>query len=74
MQSFFAKPTPRRVVEYIYNQILFEHETGGRCYRYQLPPGLSISFANEVVDRLCDYIHDADIIELNNGWILIEWS
>jgi hypothetical protein len=74
MQSFFAKPTPRRVVEYIYNQILLEHETGGRCYRYQLPPGVSISFANEVVDKLCDYIHDADMIEVNRGWIMIEWS
>lgn len=74
MQSFFAIPTPRRVVEHIYNQILYEHETGGRAYRYQLPPGVSISFANEVVDRLSEYVHDADIIELNHGWIVIEWS
>lgn len=74
MQSFFAKPTPRRVVEYIYSQILYEHETGGRGYRYQLPPGVSISFANEVVERLSEYVHDADIIELNQGYIIVEWS
>jgi hypothetical protein len=74
MQSFFAKPTPRRVVQYIYNQIMLVHESGGREYRYQLPPGLSISFANEVVERLSEYVHDAEIIELNNDWIVIEWS
>jgi hypothetical protein len=74
MESFFEKPTPRRVVEHIYNQIILEHETGGGFYRYQLPPRVSISFANEVVERLCEYIHDADIIELNHGWIMIEWS
>lgn len=74
MQSFFAKPTPRRVADYIYNQLLLEHETGGRCYRYQLPPGLSISFAHEVIDQLLYSVHDADMIELIHNCIVIEWS
>lgn len=74
MQSFFAKPTPRRVVDHIYSQLIFEHETGGRSYRYPLPPGVSISFVNEVIERLCHYVHDADIIELQPGYIVIEWS
>lgn len=74
MQSFFARPTPRLVAQHVYNQLIFVHETGGREFRYQLPPGSSISFTNEVVEQLCHYVHDADIIEIHNGWILIEWS
>jgi hypothetical protein len=74
MQSFFAKPTPSRVADYIYEQVILEHETGGRCYRYQLPPGLSISFVNEVIDRLSYTVHDADMIQLMHNWIVIEWS
>ena len=74
MQNFFAKPTPTKIADYIYNQVVHVHETGGRGYRYLVPPELSISFVNEVIDRLCDYIHDADIIELNHGYIVIDWS
>jgi hypothetical protein len=74
MDRFFAKPTPQKIVEYIYAQILFVHETGGKTYRYLIPPELSISFINDVIDKLCDYIHDADIIELNHGYIVIDWS
>jgi len=73
MQSFFAEPTPIRVARYIYNQVLFMHETGGRVYRHELPPEATISFANEVIEQLCHYVHDAEIIELNRGWIVIEW-
>jgi len=74
MESFFAKPTLRSIVEHIYHEIIAEHEGGGREFRYQLPPGVSRSFANDVVDRLGHYIHDADVIELNSDWIVIEWS
>jgi hypothetical protein len=74
MERFFAKPTPQKIVEYIYSQVLLVHETGGNGYRYLIPPELSISFVNDVIDKLCDYIHDADIIELNHGYIVIDWS
>ena len=74
MQTFFAKPTPAKIAEHIYHQVIAVHETGGRGYRYRIPPELSISFVNDVIDRLCDYIHDADLIELNCGYIVVDWS
>lgn len=73
MERFFAKPTPTIVAEKIYNQIIHVHESGGRSYRYPVS-NFSISFINEVIDRLCDYVHDAEVIELNHGYITIEWS
>lgn len=74
MESFFAKPTPQTVVEYIYSQVIFVHETGGKSYKYPVLGTLSISFINDVIDRLCDYVHDADMIEYRNDHIAIDWS
>ena len=74
MQRFFSNPTPQKIVDYIYSQILLVHETGGKRYRYPIPATVSISLINDVIDRLSEYIHDADIIELNNGYIAIDWS
>jgi hypothetical protein len=73
MENFFSKPTPKKVAETIYDNIILAHETGGRSYRYPVS-NFSISFINEVIDRLSEYIHDADIVELNHGYIVIEWS
>lgn len=74
MQTFFAKPTPEGIAEYIYNQVILVHETGGRTYRYKIPHGLTLSFVNEVIDRLYEFLHDAESIQLSNGAILIDWS
>ena len=74
MQSFFAKPTPQKIAEHIYHQVIAAHETGGREYRYPIPAGLSISFINEVIDRLGEYLLDVDIIEYDMGYIVIDWS
>lgn len=74
MQNFFGKPTPAKIAECIYNEVIHVHETGGKTYRYYISPNLSISFVNDVIDRLCDYIHDADAIQLLNGYIVIDWS
>ena len=74
MERFFAKPTPEKVAEHIYHQVIATHETGGREYRYKIPAGLSISFVNDVIDRLSEYLLDVDVIELNSGYIVIDWS
>lgn len=74
MENFFGKPTPANVAQHIYNQIIYVHETGGKTYRYPISSDLSISFVNDVIDRLCEYIHDADTIELLCGYIVIDWS
>ena len=74
MQTFFVKPNPYRVAEHIYCNVIFVCETGGRSYKYKFPDGLSISFMNEVIDKLSEYLLDVDIIELNNGYVLIDWS
>jgi hypothetical protein len=74
MEFFFAKPTPTKVAEDIYHQVIAISETGGRSYRYKIPQGMSISFVNDVIDRLCEYIHDADLIQLIHGYIVIDWS
>lgn len=73
METFFAKPTPKKVAERIYNEVILVHETGGRSYRYPVS-NFSISFINEVIDRLSEYVHDADVVELEYGYIVIEWS
>ena len=73
MELFFAKPTPERIAEYIYNQVILTHETGGKSYYYKLHDSMSISFVNDVIDRLCYYLHDADIIDLFSGYIVVEW-
>lgn len=74
MERFFAKPTPSKIADYIYNEVIHIHETGGKSYRYRIPDGMSISFINDVIDRLCYCLHDADIIDLFNGYIVIDWS
>ena len=74
MQRVFARPTPERIADYIYGQVVTTHESGGREYRYPVPQGMSISFVNEVIDRLGEMLLDVDIIELNHGYIVIDWS
>jgi hypothetical protein len=73
MEKFFSKPTPEKVAESIYHQIIASHETGGRQYTYRIPPELSISFINEVIDKLSAYTLDI-WIELYNGFLVIDWS
>lgn len=74
MEQFFTKPTAEKIAEYVYNQVIYIHETGGRGYLYKIPQGLSISFINDVIDILSKYLLDADVIELNSGYIVIDWS
>lgn len=74
MEFFFAKPTPEKIAEHIYCQVIATHECGGREYRYKIPQGMSISFVNDVIDRLSEYLLDVDVIELNSGYIVIDWS
>jgi hypothetical protein len=74
MQSFFTKPTPQDVSSYIYNQVIARHEIGGKSYVYKIPNGMSISFVNEVIERLGEYLLDVDVIELSGGCIMIDWS
>ncbi len=74
MQTFFAKPTPQKIAEHIYHHVIAVHETGGREYRYKIPPGLSISFVNEVIERLGEFLLDVDVIEIVHGCIVIDWS
>lgn len=73
MEKFFSRPSSKKLAEIIYNELIFVHETGGKSYRFLIPDSFSISFINEVIERLCDYIHDAEIIQLHNGYIIIEW-
>ncbi len=74
MQTFFAKPTPEKLAEHIYHLVISTHETGGREVRYTVPRGLSISFVNEVIDRLGEFLLDVDVIEYEMGQIVIDWS
>lgn len=74
MEKFFKKPTPMSIAYQIYNQTIFECETGGKTYSYDIPQWMSISFINEVIDILSEFIHDADIIELVCNKIVIDWS
>lgn len=74
MQNFFAKPTPEKIAYYIYSCVISAHESGSSEYRYNIPPEFSISFINEVIERLGEFLLDVDVIELNNGYILVDWS
>jgi len=74
MEKFFGKPTPQKIVEGIYSQIIFVHETGGSKYRYQIPNWMSNTFITEVIDRLSELLLDVDILENKNGYIVIDWS
>lgn len=73
MEQFFSKPTPEKIAEHIYHQVIATHETGGRQYSYRLPHGLPISFVNEVIDKLSVYTLDI-WIELYNGFLVVDWS
>ncbi len=73
METFFAKPTPGGIADYIYNQVLLVHETGGRSFYYKIHDSMSISFVNDIINTLSYSLHDADIIDLFNGYIVIEW-
>jgi hypothetical protein len=74
MELFFSRPVPIKIAEEIYHKVISIHETGGRTYRYKISQEMSISFVNDVIDRLCEYIHDADLIQLIHGYIVIDWS
>lgn len=74
MQRYLKVPDANYITEYIYNQIIYIHETGGNCYSYRIPYGLSISIINDVIDKLSDRLMDADGIELMNGYLFIDWS
>jgi len=74
MESFFAKPTPEKIANFIYCQILVHHEMGLRGYRYEIPNGMSVSFVNEIIDCLGYYILDVDTVELQKGYIVVDWS
>lgn len=74
MDKFFAKPNPQKIAEHIYCEILAVHESGGRSYRYAIPQGLSLSFVQDVIDRLGDYLANTEVIELLSGYIVVDWS
>jgi hypothetical protein len=74
MEFFFSKPTPEKIAEHIYCQVIATHETGGREYRYKIPHGMSLSFVNDVIDRLGEFLLDVDVIEYDMGYIVIDWS
>jgi hypothetical protein len=74
MEFFFSKPSPEKIAEQIYIQVIAAHETGGREYRYKIPHGMSISFVNDVIDRLGGYLLDVDVIEYDMVYIVIDWS
>lgn len=73
MERFFKKPTVEQTVDYIHTQIIQTHETGGKTYSYDTT-GLSLSFINDVIDRLSEKLLDVDVIEVYNNSILIDWS
>jgi hypothetical protein len=35
---------------------------------------MSISFVNDVIDRLGEYLLDVDVLEYDMGYIVIDWS
>jgi hypothetical protein len=73
MERFFARPDPEKVAEHIYHQVIAIHETGGHQYVYRIPQGMSISFVNDVIDKLSSYTLDI-WVELYNGFLVIDWS
>lgn len=73
MERFFSKPTPEKIAESIYHQVIAIHETGGNQYMYKIPQGMSISFVNDVIDKLSAYTLDI-WVELYSGFLIIDWS
>lgn len=74
MERFFKEPTPKYLARHIYNQMIFVHETGGRSYYYRIPQGLPISTINETIDLLAEVLLDADVLQYENGCIIVDWS
>lgn len=74
MEPFFAKPTPAKIADEIYNMMIATYETGGWNYSYKIPIWMSISFVNEVIDMLEKYNLDIDTIRIVNDCIYIDWS
>lgn len=74
MEKFFAKPSLMTIAYQIYNQVIFTCETGGNRYTYLIPQWMSNSFANEVIDILSEFVHDADTIGIIDNAIVIDWS
>ena len=74
MQRYFKVPTADYICNYIYDQIIQVHETGGNYYSYKIPYGLSITIINDVIDRLSDHLSDKNGIELMNNYLVIDWS
>jgi hypothetical protein len=74
MQHYFKIPTSESISRQIYNDIIHVHETGGKFYSFKIPHGLPISFINDVIDKLANLLLEADIIELVNGHIVIDWA
>lgn len=74
MEKYFKEPTPKYLATYIYNQLLFTHETGGRSYYYKVPQGLPMSTINDTIDLLGELLLDADVLQYEHGYIIIDWS
>lgn len=74
MERYFKIPSVEFMVEFIYSGVVHSHEYGERQYKYKIPYGLSTEFINEIVDMLAERLLDVDVIELNNGYIFIDWS
>lgn len=74
MERFFAKPPTQKIVDYIYEQVLFVHETGGNTYRYSTS-GLSIQQINQILDGLGALFLDIDVLAYDDdNTIVIDWS
>lgn len=74
MEKYLKIPDAEYITNYIYDEIIQIHETGGKYYSYKIPYGMSISIINDVIDRLSAYLSDTDSIELMNGYLIIDWS
>jgi len=74
MERYLKVPNPDYIAKAIYDQVIHIHETGGRGYYYKIPYGLSVTRINEIIERLGELLLDADVIELCNGYIIVDWS
>jgi hypothetical protein len=74
MEKYFKQPTARYLAKYIYQQVIFEHETGGRCYYYKIPPGMTFSCINDTIELLGELLLDVDVLQYEHGCIVIDWS
>ena len=74
MEKYFKEPSAKYLARYIYDQLILTHETGGRCYYYRIPQGLPNSVINETIDLLGELLLDVDVLQYENGCIMIDWS